>query len=511
MTGPWVRAAFVAALLGCAKVATLDDLPDAGASLPWILSVDPRPGPVDTAAAFVIEFSTPMDEGQLLAASGRSETVVLSAEADVERVAAAIEHAQLSAHERSLLVAASAEVTSDRRSVTLRPDEPLPAGGWFLLLSPRLKDDQGRHLTAARFAFSVGVAEPGPRRAQLIWPPAGGEAPLNLAVVHAWADSGRVSLVGPQREVLADVDAHGAVDLRLSAALTPGATYALALDGVPDPAQAFFAAACRRTAVPAVQGGAARVTVRDTWVEADLTLDWPVHLTLEVSDARGASFTAATDVQCAPPVCGAQSFVCPASLRIDGLSAASDYALRVAAEDDFGHTLRTAPQAFSTLAALPRVLISEVMISGTAGEYVEILDLGPGAVDLAALGLQGDDGVVRPLIAVEPPLPLVLGPGSRALAVGASFDPALYPAIPRGTPILRASTQRLLGHGLSDTSPPAFGLMLLAPIPIELALFPGSGPRCPAGESLQRDESAPPDADAWWGCGPPGGTPGAPP
>jgi hypothetical protein len=151
------------------------------------------------------------------------------------------------------------------------------------------------------------------------------------------------------------------------------------------------------------------------------------------------------------------------------------------------------------------------MASGIEGEYVEILNLGPGSADLETLALQGADGAVRPLLGGAPPLPAVLAPGARALAVGASFDPALYPAIPPGTQVLRAATQRLLGRGLSDDAQGPFALVAQGLVPVTLAVFPGGAPRCPAGVSLQRDEALPPDAAAPWVCGRGGGTPGRPP
>src|SRR5689334_8096031 len=107
MTWTRVSALLPAALAACANVSSFDDLPDAGAD-PIVESVAPVPGTVEPSAAFTVTFSAPMDEGQLLAASGRSETVVLAAEAYVERAAAAIEHT-LSAHERELLVLAAAD------------------------------------------------------------------------------------------------------------------------------------------------------------------------------------------------------------------------------------------------------------------------------------------------------------------------------------------------------------------------------------------------------------------
>ncbi|HZX96511.1 MAG TPA: hypothetical protein VFE90_18480 [Myxococcales bacterium] len=501
--------ALLAALIGCARVSALDELPDAGPQGPVVEDVAPVPGQIDPGASFTVSFSAPMDEGQIFAASGRSETVVLAAEADVERAAAAIEHAQLSAHERTLLAAAGAEVSADRRAVTLTPDQPLTPGGWFLLISPRLKDDLGRHVPAARFGFNIAAPIRG--SAQLIWPPAGGEAPSNISLVRVFAAGGRTALVGPGGNELVATNVQGSVALRLPAALASGQRYSLAVDGVADATQSFVVADCARSAPPAVQGGSAQVTVRDVSVDADLTLDWPSHLALEVEGEGGAGVVAETDVQCAPPVCGPQSFSCPASLRIEGLEPATDYTLRITAQDDFGHTLRTAPQPFSTLAAIPRVLVTEVMASGVAGEYVEILNLGPGAADLEALALHGPDDVLRPLLAVASPLPLALLPGGRALAVGASFDARSYPGLPAGTPVLRTTTQRLLGHGLSDTAPPAFQLVSVAEVPVVLSSFPGDGPHCPALCSLQRDESIPPDGAASWTCGPIGGTPGAPP
>src|SRR5262249_52979071 len=106
-----------------------------------------------------------------------------------------------------------------------------------------------------------------------------------------------------------------------------------------------------------------------------------------------------------------------------------------------------------------------------------------------------------------PPLQLLLEPGSRALAVGASFDVSLYP-LPAGTPVLRAAAQRLLGRGLADSDTPPFQLVQQAAV---LSGFPGSLPPCAAGESIQRDESGPPDGEAAWTCGKEGGTPGMPP
>ena len=253
------------------------------------------------------------------------------------------------------------------------------------------------------------------------------------------------------------------------------------------------------------------MSARDTSVLVQLVLDWPARVEVSVEDAAGTVVTAGSPVLCAPPPCGPQSFACPAAVRVGGLRPATDYSLRIVATDDYGFTLRTAAQRFSTVAALPSVAISEVMASGVEGEYAEVLNFGPGAADLESLALVGPDGIVRPLLAGPAPLPLLLAPGSRALAVGASFDATLYPSLPAATPVLRASTQRLLGRGLSDDSTPAFRLISTSAAPVDLSEFPGSAPRCGAGVSVQRDEAAPADAPASWSCGVHGGTPGRPP
>ena len=499
-----------AALSACARPSATDALGDAGSFQPMVQDVEPHPGAVEPDARFTVRFSASMDEGQLLAASGRSESVVLALEEDVERAAAAIEHAPLSAHERTLLLPAAAQVASDRRSISLSPDQPLAPGAYFLLVSPRLKDELGRRLAGngARFAFHALAPRP---TAALRSPPPGGEAPWNLQVVRASAQSGRVGLLGPRGEELASAEAHGPVDLRLTGPLVASAEYSLSLDGAPVKEQTFTAAPCSRNAAPALLFGAAELMVRDTGVTAKLVLDWPAQIALTVEEERGAAVAAAGEILCAPPACGPQSFACAGAIRIEGLRPASDYVLSVTARDDYGFVLRAAPQPFSTVAALPRALISEVMASGVEGEYVEIVNLGPGAADLEALALQGNDGIVRPLLASAPPVPSILAPGARALAVGASFDPALYPALPAGTPVLRASTQRLLGRGLSDDTPALFRLVAAAAPPVELAEFPGSDQHCPAGASLQRDEAAPPEAAAAWSCGRIGGTAGRPP
>jgi len=114
-------------------------------------------------AQFHVVFSKAMDEGVLLASTGRSETVVLAPDELVERAAAAIEHSRLSAEERSLLVAAGASISAGAAELDLAPEKPLSPGGYW---AARLDTPEGRrrhHLqAAARFHYSVSVAPAAP-------------------------------------------------------------------------------------------------------------------------------------------------------------------------------------------------------------------------------------------------------------------------------------------------------------------------------------------------------------
>src|SRR5258708_33354583 len=107
------------------------------------------------------------------------------------------------------------------------------------------------------------------------------------------------------------------------------------------------------------------------------------------------------------------------------------------AYDDLGFTARAAPQSFSTVAPLPRLLISEVMANPPPprgeGEYLEILNLGPGAAAAGSLALAGPHGVVGPLLGAPPPGPLLLPSRGPVLAAWKLCVVARYPMFPPRT------------------------------------------------------------------------------
>ena len=508
----------VLAAAACARVAVPGSADGGNAAPPRVADLQPAPGEIESDAHFHLVFSEAMDEGQLLASTGRSETVVLAPDALVERVAAAIEHARLTVEERALLVPAVATIAADAAAIDLVPEKPLPPGGYWLLVSTRLKDVAGQHLqAAARFHYTVAATRGAPK---LLAPEPGSLAAANLWRVRVSVpeNGGAVSVVGAGGTLASAAAVKGTLELPLCpswsgtgcSALRAGETYSVALDGKEVPLATFTASQCPRLDPPRTT---VQVHARDTSIRADVRLDWPARVAMQVGPCPGPScgfaeaFASCAPDPCAPPVDGA----CAASLRVDGLVPSTLYQVQLVVEGDVGHLLRGAAQPVMMTGTLPKLVISEVMASPpppiprSDGEYVEILNSDDAPADLTLVALEGVDGIVRP-VAPEATSPIMLAAGARALAVGASFDPTRYVIAP-DVPVLRASTQRLLGRGLSDDSPPLVSLLATDPYGTlaEVDRYPGGEPKCTAGESI---EAA---LGGGWVCGAYGGSPGRPP
>src|SRR2546427_2856093 len=109
----WTTAAIASSILaGCGKISAPALPPDGGPSQPTVEDVDPAPGAVAAGARFTGRFSAAMDEGQLLAPSGRSETVALLAGAGVGSAPAPPEHPPPSPPQRTPLVPPAAGVAA---------------------------------------------------------------------------------------------------------------------------------------------------------------------------------------------------------------------------------------------------------------------------------------------------------------------------------------------------------------------------------------------------------------
>lgn len=386
-----------------------------------IKQVVPATGAVDAEASFRVEFSAPMDASLLLSDVDRSETVALVLAADTERALAALGRAHPTERERELFVPARAELSPDLRALVLTPQAPLAPGDWALVVSGRLSDLAGRPLeSAARFLYSVEALPPAPA---LLSPLAGAEAPLNLMTVRVAFPHGApgevVTLEGPDGTLAVALAPEGAGVAELSLCkeapcerLVPGKTYRVLVGGEAVVGAAFKASSCSREDPVAVRG--VDVRARDTWADVAIQLDGPGALRVEVAEDQGASPAGVDDqaferlcaggacreaavlVRCAPSACGAAAGdACQETVRVPALLPGKAYLLRVRGQDDEGRPVTSPVQRFSTTQVLPAVALTEVMASPSGpeprsdGEFVEIWNPGPGAVDAASLLLAG--------------------------------------------------------------------------------------------------------------------------
>ena len=209
-------------------------------------------------SSWSVAFSTAMDQGQLIASTGRSESVAIVPESTVDRAAAAIEHSRLTVEERGLLVAAAATIEDAGSALTVTPDAPLAPGTYYLLVAARLRDPAGHRLAEAlRYRYSVAAP-----RAQvaLVAPPPGTTAPANLsrARVSVASGAGTLALVGAKGVVASiPIGAPGPFELPLCrpsaktcAPLEPGQSYSLALDGKAIEGTSFTVARAETASAP---------------------------------------------------------------------------------------------------------------------------------------------------------------------------------------------------------------------------------------------------------------------
>jgi hypothetical protein len=503
--------------VSCARLEVASSPSDAGVPvLAAVDKVDPAPGAVGPNAGFTVTFATPMNASTLLADVARSDSVILVDRANAQVMAAALVHSRLTAAEAALVLPASATLGAHAISLLLMPSAPLAPGSYALLVATHLKDATGAKITGqTEFDYSVAFVPPAP---VLIDPMNGGVAPENLARVRVSFAPGAagsiISLIGPKGTVGAasapSMGGEAVISIcpdALCAVLSAGERYTLALDGKAVDEASFTVAPCVRSATP---GMVARdLGLRDQSATLAMQLDWPalIRARFEPSGSDAGTVSASGFAACAPTSCDADaSGACSATLAFSGLAPSTNYTVQISLEDDEGHSTTQAPIAVTTLSLLPSASLEEVMASPPdpaprgEGEYVELLNTGLGAIDLST----------RPLMGSPPLAPILLSPGGYALAVGASFDASRY-EIPLGVPVLRASTQRLLSHGLSDASPPAIELVFLAAkegTPQLLSTFEGGPFHCARGESLDRIHPAPMANLPQFACGKPGGSPG---
>jgi hypothetical protein len=156
----------------------------------------------------------------------------------------------------------------------------------------------------------------------------------------------------------------------------------------------------------------------------------------------------------------------------------------------------------------PRPVLTEVRADAdtpeAGGEYVEVANLGEGALDLFGwkLAKRSASGALSSCL-LSPPEEDLVPAGGVALLVGGAYDDR-YP-VPAGTPVVACGTTALLGGIANDRAPE---ILLVDPAG-EIASSFGAGavaPRCP-GAAI-RVEVEGPDAPSNLACAEDGGSPG---
>jgi hypothetical protein len=154
----------------------------------------------------------------------------------------------------------------------------------------------------------------------------------------------------------------------------------------------------------------------------------------------------------------------------------------------------------------PRPALTEVRADAATpeagGEYVEVLNLGEGPLDLGGwrLAKRTASGTVSSCAVAAPP-GAVLAPGAVALVAGGAYD-GRY-ALPADVPVLACGATALLGGIANDRAPE---LLLADPVGAVLATFGAAGaPICAV--AAEKVDPAGPDAPANLACT--DGTPGA--
>jgi len=170
---------------------------------------------------------------------------------------------------------------------------------------------------------------------------------------------------------------------------------------------------------------------------------------------------------------------------------------------------RTFVATFETIPGPPpRPVLTEVRAVATApeagGEYLELLNMGDGPLDLAGWRLEKrttTGTLAGCTIAAE--ASAVLAPGDFGLVTGGAWDGRyrLPPGLPRATCGAGA-----LAGGLADERPPEVRLLDASGLVQATLGEGGAAPRCPA--AVERIDPAGPDASWNLACALDGGTPG---
>ncbi len=555
---------------------------------PHVVSVTPGPAAVPPAALLTVRFSKPIAKDRIYWTLPKSnetvpDSVLVGRVADRDALVRAADNPPLSKSERAKTVEAAVTLSADRTTLTVAPSQPLQGTrDYVLVLSRRIADEHlnglcapGSKVNATQvWAFSTDFTpDDAPPAASLDSPPPGTQGvPTDLPrlavrftkpIDSNSAALGRIGLLDltqhlslePAALTWSGTDALLALRQDIGqgcATLCPSHSYALYVDPtvtdvdghpvqpVNPNTQSFVAASCLREVPPDIAPASIRATPSDRGATLAWLTDEPsssrVVYTPGGADAlaaclKGGSCETATgpDASCWVDPCAAPdeaNETCRHTVRLPGLEAQATYTFAVESQDAGGRQAQSAASTFTTLAPLPRLVLSELFASPVGltdengkpsadlGKFVEIYNADSQPVDLTptgsgstrqawALARCADATCTGGLTRVWPMKPIgsatVLQPGGFALAVGQAFDPVRV-GVPFGTILLGndGTSRTVLGNSLSKSAAAAYAL--LAPGGVVVSTYGGwlGVPSDDEGHSFERiDPTADDDASGW--------------
>ena len=506
------------------------------APLPRIVSVEPKGSGIDpTTVVGQIIFSEPVAADGLL----DGKQLALVRRADAQAIAAAAARADGIAADAPV-VAVAVALASDGRTALVRPAAPLdPDTGYAWVIGSHLHstsnrpvlDPEGR-ARAWTVSFETGAAPdrtaPVPRWVE----PPNGPAPANLRrLVIAFGEpvQGALALTTGPAGVSLQL-APDRLGLDLQAAL--GEVLAPSLAAVQDLAgnravglAAMAVSPCPDATAPAPDLAGLTIGVGALSLRLATTVGELARLGVEIGvpfgevacgQAPGAGGTVSRwgEVLACPgqDPCRPGAVQCPAAVEVSGLCPGTRYRLRVLAEDLAG--LRATPGPWIETATAPgsaQPVLTEVLADaeapGTAGEYVEVANLGTADADLdgwvlAKRTASGALSTCQIEVGSGGPIP----PGGYALLTGGAYD-GRY-ALPAGTTLYRCGARALIG-GLANDRAPAIALRDLQGAVVSSFGMDQAATRC-TGMSVERIDPSGSDRSANFGCASSApGTPGA--
>jgi hypothetical protein len=531
-----------------ASIATLAcGAPGPSSSLPRAIAVAPAGVVAPGAVTVTVEFSGAIDPRGV--EDGRY--FALCREQDLRDVLRAAESAE-GLGPAAPVLAARAMLEGGGTRAVLRPERPLdPETSWAAVLSHRTRSADGRPVldldgkartVVVPFATGPAVDREGPVPRWVV--PPHGPAPANLGslaigfgeevtgelalpLASATSTAGGAAGAAGSPVARSYSVSPGVLGLDLSRPLSDG-SLTVDVSGVRDaagnaarPLDPLEVSACATAGL--ALAGEPRAEPGPAHVRVTAAIGGMGRLVAEATARAGdapcgavppppGALVAIGEVAPCPgwDPCTPGAVACPSTVELAGVCPGQPFRVRMMVEDLAGNRGEPGPWLeVSALPPEPRPVLTEVLADADSpeagGEYVEVANLGTGALELEGLVLAKQTSAgkhVRCSIARHAGGPVA--PAGHALVVGGAYD-GRY-ALPPGIAVYRCGATSLAG-GLANDRPVALALEDSAGRVLSTAGIEEVAPRCLRG-ALERVHPAGPDAAGNWAC-PEVRTPGA--